>query len=194
MESQLAFLAVCLASAASPGPGGLAVVSNSINHNLRRTLPVIFGIATGLLLASLLANTWLLAVIHSSEWAFQIMTWLCSGYIAYLGAKALYQANSKMTLAAHGYSFKNGVLISLLNPKTLVFFGALFPMFIPDSGHFVRYATLLTLELVLITFLIHIVIASAIDKVSHLLQHHLVAINRATGVMFITLGISGFIV
>ena len=85
MESQLAFLAICLASAASPGPGGLAVVSNSINHNLRRTLPVIFGIATGLLLASLLANTWLLAVIHSSELAFQVMTWLCSGYIAYLG-------------------------------------------------------------------------------------------------------------
>lgn len=193
MESQLAFLAVCLASAASPGPGGLAVVSNSINHNLRRTLPVIFGIATGLLLASLLANTWLLAVIHSSELAFQIMTWLCSAYIAYLGCKALYYANSEMTIAAQGYGFKNGVLISLLNPKTLVFFGALFPMFIPDGGDFLHYAVLLTLELVLITLMIHILISSAIDKVSHLLQNHLVTINRITGVMFIGLGISGFI-
>ncbi|WP_067218910.1 LysE family translocator [Marinomonas gallaica] len=193
MESQLAFLAICLASAASPGPGGLAVVSNSINHNLRRTLPVIFGIATGLMLASLLANTWLLAVIHSSEQAFQIMTWLCSGYIAYLGCKALYYANSTMTIAAQGYSFKNGVLISLLNPKTLVFFGALFPMFIPADEDFLRYAILLTAELVLITLVIHILVSSAIDKVSHLLQHHLVAINRATGVMFIALGISGFI-
>ena len=136
MESQLAFLAICLASAASPGPGGLAVVSNSINHNLRRTLPVIFGIATGLLLASL-ANTWLLAVIYSSELAFQVMTWLCSGYIAYLGCKALYYAKSEMTIAAQGYGFKNGVLISLLNPKTLVFFGALFPMFIPADEDFV---------------------------------------------------------
>lgn len=193
MESQLAFLAVCLASAASPGPGGLAVVSNSINHNLRRTLPVIFGIATGLMLASLLANTWLLAVIHSSEMAFQVMTWLCSGYIAYLGGKALYYAKSEITIAAQGYSFKNGVLISLLNPKTLVFFGALFPMFIPDQGHFISYAILLTLELVLITLVIHIFVSSAIDKVSHLLQNHLVSINRATGVMFIALGISGFI-
>ena len=193
MESQLAFLAVCLASAASPGPGGLAVVSNSINHNLRRTLPVIFGIATGLILASLLANTWLLAVIHSSEQAFQIMTWLCSGYIAYLGCKALYYANSEMTIAAQGYGFKNGVLISLLNPKTLVFFGALFPMFIPDNGSFVRYAVLLTLELVLITLAIHILISAAIDRVSHILQNHLVLINRLTGVMFIALGISGFV-
>ena len=193
MESQLAFLVICLASAASPGPGGLAVVSNSINHNLRRTLPVIFGIATGLMLASLLANTWLLAVIHSSEQAFQIMTWLCSGYIAYLGCKALYYANSTMTIASQGYSFKNGVLISLLNPKTLVFFGALFPMFIPADEDFLRYAILLTAELVLITLVIHILVSSAIDKVSHLLQHHLVAINRATGVMFIALGISGFI-
>lgn len=194
MESQLAFLAICLASAASPGPGGLAVVSNSINHNLRRTLPVIFGIATGLMLASLLANTWLLAVIHSSELAFQLMTWLCSGYIAYLGCKALYYAKSEMSIAAQGYSFKNGVLISLLNPKTLVFFGALFPMFITDEANFIRDAVVLTLELVGITLVIHILVSSAIDKVSHLLQSHLVAINRITGVMFITLGISGFIV
>jgi threonine/homoserine/homoserine lactone efflux protein len=48
MENQLAFLAICLASAASPGPGGLAVVSNSINHNLRRTLPVILVLPQGL--------------------------------------------------------------------------------------------------------------------------------------------------
>ena len=194
MESQLAFLAVCLASAASPGPGGIAVVSNSINHNLRRTLPVIFGIATGLMLASLLANTWLLAVIHSSEMAFQVMTWLCSGYIAYLGCKALYYAKSEMSVAGKGYSFKNGVLISLLNPKTLVFFGALFPMFITDEANFIRDAMVLTLELVGITLIIHVLVSSAIDKVSHILQNHLVAINRITGVMFITLGISGFVV
>ena len=193
MESQLAFLAVCLASAASPGPGGLAVVSNSINHNLRRTLPVIFGIATGLILASVLANTWLLAVIHSSEWAFKIMTWLCSGYIAYLGCKALYYAKSEITIAAQGYSFKNGVLISLLNPKTLVFFGALFPMFIPSNEHFAAYAVMLTIELVAITLIVHVLISLAIDKVSHLLKHHIVLINRITGLLFIGLGISGFL-
>ncbi|MGO2353506.1 MAG: LysE family translocator [Marinomonas foliarum] len=193
MEGQLAFLVICLASAASPGPGGLAVVSNSINHNLRGTLPVIFGIAIGLMLASLLANTWLLAVIHSSEQAFQIMTWLCSAYITYLGCKALYYANSEMTISAKGYSFKNGVLISLLNPKTLVFFGALFPMFVPSNEHFVTYAILLTIELVVITLIIHVLISSAIDKVSHLLKHHIVLINRITGLLFIGLGIAGFI-
>jgi len=194
MESQLAFLAICLASAASPGPGGLAVVSNSINHNLRGTLPMIFGIAIGLILASLLANTWLLAMIHSSEQAFQIMTWLCSGYIGYLGCKALYYANSEMAIKAKGYSFKNGVLISLLNPKTLVFFGAFFPMFVPSNEHFVVYAILLTLELVVITLIIHVLISSAIDKVSHLLKHHIVLINRISGLLFISLGIAGFIV
>ena len=193
MESQWVFLAVCLASALSPGPGGLAVVSNSINQSLRGTLPVIFGIATGLMLASVLANTWLLAVIHSSEQAFQIMTWLCSAYIAYLGCKALYYGNNEMTIAAQGYSFKNGVLISLLNPKTLVFFGALFPMFVPSNEYFVTYAILLTIELVAITFVIHVLISSAIDKVSHLLKHHTVLINRITGLLFIGLGIAGFI-
>lgn len=193
MENQLAFLAICLASALSPGPGGLAVVSNSINQSLRGTLPVIFGIAIGLMLASLLANTWLLAVIHSSEQAFQIMTWLCSAYIAYLGCKALYYANGEMTIAAKGYSFKNGVLISLLNPKTLVFFGVLFPMFVPSNEYFVTYAILLTIELVVITLIIHVLISSAIDKVSHLLKHHIVLINCITGLLFIGLGVAGFI-
>lgn len=194
MEGQLAFLAICLASALSPGPGGLAVVSSSINQSLRGTLPMIFGIAVGLMFASLLANTWLLAVIHSSKQAFQIMTWLCCAYIAYLGCKALYYANSEMTIAAKGYSFKNGVLISLLNPKTLVFFGALFPMFVPSNERFLTYAILLTTELVVITLIIHVLISSAIDKVSHLLKHHIVLINRITGLLFIGLGIAGFIV
>ena len=99
-----------------------------------------------------------------------------------------------MSVAAKGYSFKNGVLISLLNPKTLVFFGALFPMFITDETHFIRDAIVLTLELVGITLIIHVLVSSAIDKVSHILQNHLVALNRITGVMFIALGISGFVV
>jgi threonine/homoserine/homoserine lactone efflux protein len=75
-----------------------------------------------------------------------------------------------------------------------VFFGALFPMFITDEANFIRDAMVLTLELVGITLIIHVLVSSAIDKVSHILQNHLVAINRITGVMFIALGISGFVV
>lgn len=194
METQIAFITICIASAASPGPGMLAVLSNSINQHLRGTLPVILGISTGLLIASFLSNSWLLTVINTNESAYKAMTWLCSGYIVYLGCKALYYSKSEANIETSTYTYQNGILISLLNPKTLIFFGALFPLFIKPEEAFMLQAAILTIELIIITFVIHVMLSATIDKVSEILKKHIVLINRITGLLFIAIGASGFIV
>ena len=193
MESQIAFVAICIASAASPGTGMLAVVSNSIIQDLRRTIPVILGISSGLVVASILSNSWLFTIINTNESYYRAMGWLCSFYILYLGAKSIYYSHSKVTINENIYTYKHGVLISLLNPKTLIFFGAIFPLFIDANNGYVLQAIILTLELVVITLIIHVLISLSVDKVSLVLKKHIVSINRVTGVCFILLGVSGFL-
>lgn len=191
MESQLAFISICIASAASPGPGMLAVLSNSLNQNMQRTIPVILGISTGLLLASILSNSWLLTLVHTNALAYQVMTGLCSSYIIYLGCRAIYYSTSQALIESRSYGYKSGVLISLLNPKTIVFFGALFPLFVKSEQYFALQAALLTLELVVITLSIHLLLSLATEKVAQFLKRYVVTINRLTGLLFIALGLSG---
>ncbi|WP_394150130.1 LysE family translocator [Vibrio maritimus] len=193
MESQLAFITICIASAASPGPGMLAVLSNSLNQNMQRTIPVILGISTGLLLASILSNSWLLTLVHTNDLAYQVMTGLCSSYIIYLGCRAIYYSRSQAMIEARSYGYKSGVLISLLNPKTIVFFGALFPLFVKSEQYFALQAALLTLELVVITLSIHLLLSLATEKVARFLKRYVVTINRLTGLLFIGLGFSGLL-
>ncbi|WP_234497268.1 LysE family translocator [Vibrio maritimus] len=193
MESQLAFITICIASAASPGPGMLAVLSNSLNQNMQRTIPVILGISTGLLLASILSNSWLLTLVHTNDLAYQVMTGLCSSYIIYLGGRAIYYSRSQAMIEERSYGYRSGVLISLLNPKTIVFFGALFPLFVKGEQYFALQAAVLTLELILITLSIHLLLSLATEKVARFLKRHIVIINRLTGVLFILLGTSGLL-
>lgn len=193
MDSQLAFITICILSAASPGPGMLAVLSNSLNQNMQRTIPVILGISTGLLLASILSNSWLLTLVHTNDLAYQTMTGLCSSYIIYLGCRAIYYSASQAMIESRSYGYRSGVLISLLNPKTIVFFGALFPLFVKSEQYFALQAAVLTLELILITLSIHLLLSLATEKVARFLKRHIVMINRLTGALFISLGLSGLL-
>ncbi|MGD8170795.1 LysE family translocator [Vibrio sp. TRT 21S02] len=194
METQIAFIAICIASAASPGPGMLAVVSNSIIQDLKRTIPVIMGISTGLMIASILSNSWLFTIINTNEHYYRLMTWVCSSYILYLGGKAIYYSRSEAMIEDSTYTYKNGVLISLLNPKTLIFFGGLFPIFIDNNHSFIIQASLLTFELIVITLMIHVLLSLSVEKVSLLLKKHIILINRLTGLCFILLGLAGLLV
>ncbi|GAL31725.1 hypothetical protein JCM19240_5156 [Vibrio maritimus] len=84
-------------------------------------------------------------------------------------------------------------MISLLNPKTIVFFGALFPLFVKGEEYFALQAAVLTLELIIITLSIHLLLSLATEKVAGFLKRHIMIINRLTGILFIALGASGLL-
>jgi len=134
-----------------------------------------------------------MTVINTNQTAYLVMKLICSSYVIYLGVMVIRYSSGKAEVKANRYSFKSGVLISLLNPKTLIFFGALFPLFIQSEDSFAIQAVVLTLELLLITFLIHVSISFTTEKVSTILENNIVLINRLTGVLFMGIGISGFI-
>jgi len=131
----LAFVAATALLAVLPGPNMALIVSTSIARGTR------FGLLT--LLGTTLAQAVQLAVVAvglttmlagMGHW-FAALRWVGAAYLVLLGAQAWRAAPPTMAVAvADGRSARatvlRGLLVSLTNPKTLLFFGAFFPQFI----------------------------------------------------------------
>ena len=140
IELYLAFVAATVLLMLIPGPNVALIVANSVAHGPRYGLATVAGTSsatvlqlavTALGMASLLAalGDWL-------EW----VRWIGVAYLLYLGFRIWRSAPVDLTTAgAEPRSmraiFARGLLVSLANPKTLLFYGAFLPQFVaPEAG------------------------------------------------------------
>jgi threonine/homoserine/homoserine lactone efflux protein len=77
------------------------------------------------------------ALMAAYPTAFHLVQWLGAAYLAWLGAKMLLaQPGGAPVLAMKtGHYFRQTLLITLLNPKAIVFYLAFFPLFIDPAQH-----------------------------------------------------------
>ncbi len=134
-----AFLLASLILAVTPGPGVFYIVARSLAQGRRAGLASVLGVALGNLGNALLAAWGLAALFAVSSLAFVVMKWLGAAYLVYLGWRALrgngrgegtpreFRGGARRALA-------DGVLVALLNPKTMVFFAAFLPQFMTAAA------------------------------------------------------------
>ncbi|SFC39608.1 Threonine/homoserine/homoserine lactone efflux protein [Polaromonas sp. OV174] len=135
----LLFFTISLVTAFSPGPGTLLAVSNAVAWGPRKTMCSSAGNVLGVFTVSGAAMAGLGTLLHTSAWLFAVLKTLGALYLMYLGYrqwtsktsmfdKALpTEAQTEKTNAA---LFRQGLLVALTNPKSILFFTALFPQFI----------------------------------------------------------------
>lgn len=180
---------------ASPGPGVLLTITNTLNYNLKNAIAGILGIAVGMGAISVVAASSVGVLIVSSSYSLIIVKVAGASYLAYLGVK-LYKSVPKIInknrmvntneMPSTIARFRQGFLLSLLNPKPIVFFMALFPQFITHNEPYVFQFIVLSLTFCLLVIVIHCVygvFASAIKR--EMSSHRLFsAINKVGGVIF----------
>jgi threonine/homoserine/homoserine lactone efflux protein len=133
-----AFLFASLILAVTPGPGVIYIVTRTLGQGRKAGFASIGGIALGDLGNAAGASVGLAAVLSASASAFVIVKLAGGAYLVFLGLKAL-RAKPAATGAARTIQlsparlFRDGFFVSLLNPKTALFFAALLPQFI-DPG------------------------------------------------------------
>jgi threonine/homoserine/homoserine lactone efflux protein len=133
----LGFLAIAIIATITPGPAILLVITHSLASGWTKTLPTISGNISGLFLMSLCSALGLSALVIHSSVAFLIIKLLGAIYLFYLGLMlwrngielALNATGGTLTERKRGYYFQ-GLLVSLTNPKAIIFTTALFPQFI----------------------------------------------------------------
>jgi len=129
------FMGATLVFLLTPGPAVFYIVARSIDQGRTAGFVSTLGLNTGSLVHVAAAAFGVSAVLMSSVTAFNLVKYLGAGYLIYLGVRKLLAREEKQTLHTRppqklSQIFSQGVLVSILNPKTALFFFAFLPQFV----------------------------------------------------------------
>jgi threonine/homoserine/homoserine lactone efflux protein len=135
------FIATALVLLAIPGPAVLYVVSRSIDQGRRAGLASVLGITSGTVVHVTMATIGLSSLILASRVAFDTVRYAGAAYLIYLGARRLLTRGAEDELEQRPPRtardlYVQGLVVNLLNPKTIVFIFAFLPQFVDvGAGH-----------------------------------------------------------
>ncbi len=161
-----------------PGPAMMLVIQSSIDKGIQRGLAVTFGIlfADSVLLLCICLG--LGKLLTSSPTIVLVMNVLTSAYLLYLGGKTIYairyiKQNDIDNIEE--LTWKNGFLITLVNPKTIIFLLAYFPQFIQKNASISELTQLFILS---ILFLLSVAMVMCVYAfLANFVRHHLLKIK-----------------
>jgi threonine/homoserine/homoserine lactone efflux protein len=135
LSTYTVFIATCFALLVIPGPAVLYVVSRSVDQGRRAGLASVAGICTGTIVHVTLATIGLSSLVLASKLAFDAVRYAGAAYLVYLGIRRLLTRHAEEGSAARPPRtvrdlYTQGLVVNLLNPKTIVFIFAFVPQFV----------------------------------------------------------------
>jgi len=169
-----AFVAAIIVFLAIPGPGNLALITSTSKGGIRAGLAETFGVIAGDQVLMWAAVAGVAALLLAYPAAFHAVQWAGAAYLAWLGFKMILAkpgAKPILNIQPRHY-FRQAALITLLNPKAIVFYMAFFPLFV-DPAHHQGLATFgaMAATIATLTFIYGLIVV--------LLTHHLAERMRA---------------
>lgn len=115
-----------------PGPGNLVLITSTTKGGIRGGFAAAFGVILGDQVLSWMAVAGLAAVLAASPVAFEAVQWMGAIYLVWLGARMLLaKPGAAPVLNIKPYHYlRQALVITLLNPKAIVFYMAFFPLFV----------------------------------------------------------------
>ncbi|MDN5681847.1 MAG: LysE family transporter [Ewingella sp.] len=130
-----------------PGPGNLILITSTSKGGPRSGLLSLFGIIFGDQVLLWLAIAGVAALLESSPHVFQAIKWLGAAYLLWLGVQLLMKSRASAPpppVTRKRTPFLQGVVITLTNPKPILFYVMFLPLFI-DPVHSQGLLTFATL-------------------------------------------------
>tara|TARA_B100000242_G_C42980300_1_gene454984 strand:- start:229 stop:837 length:609 start_codon:yes stop_codon:yes gene_type:complete len=155
----LQFAAVCIAGAISPGPSLALIIRNSTKYNRLSGIITAVGHGLGMGIYAIFAVTGLSIILTTNIYIFKSIQIAGIVLLFVYGIMFIVQKNKDFKIENNQKkfnSFLQGFSISILNPKILIWFSAVFSQFIISDS------TLLTNSILVLT-------ASIIDGIWYIL-------------------------
>ena len=132
-----AYCAAILLFLALPGPGTFALLTSTAKGGLRGGAAATLGIILGDQVLLWLAVAGVAALLAAHPALFQGVQYLGAAYLVWIGLKLVFArpgSASPVRIEPHHYA-RQAFLLTLLNPKAIVFYMAFFPLFIDPAQH-----------------------------------------------------------
>ena len=132
-----AFCAAILVFLALPGPGTFALLTSTGKGGFRAGAAATLGVIVGDQALLWLAVAGVAALLAANPLLFKAVQYAGAAYLAWIGLKLLFAKEgsaSPIRIEPRQYA-RQAFLITLLNPKAIVFYMAFFPLFIDPATH-----------------------------------------------------------
>lgn len=180
------FLIPFVIAAALPGPAQGTLVATVLSQGKSSALPFVTGMVFGNAVWLVATISGLAAMALRYESLFVAVKWLGVAYLLYV-AWRLWSAPAVIQASDEGKSsgFFAGMLLTLGNPKAVVFFGAILPQAFDLSALTLAQATLIVALGVAVDFAVQCVYLAAASKARRLVATpaHLRLVNRGAATM-----------
>jgi threonine/homoserine/homoserine lactone efflux protein len=190
-----AFCAAILLFLALPGPGTFALLTSTAKGGMRAGAAATAGVILGDQVLLWLAVAGVAALLAAHPVWFQGVQYLGAAYLVWIGLKLIFAKPgdaSPIRIEPRQYA-RQAFLITLLNPKAIVFYMAFFPLFIDPATHrgAVTFAAM-ALTIAVITAVYCLLLCAFAQAVSARVRaHQRLAkwLERAAGVFLVAFGI-----
>lgn len=120
-----------------PGPGNLVLITSTSKGGIRGGLAAAWGLMVGDQLLIWMSVAGIAALLAAYPTVFHAVQWLGAAYLAWLGLRMLLaRAGGQPVLHIRAGQYgRQAFLITLLNPKAIVFYMAFFPLFVDPARH-----------------------------------------------------------
>jgi len=168
-----AFLIVSFWLIIVPGPNVLVIVSTSIAHGKKRGLQTVAGTSLAMVFQLVIVGLGTAWFVQLFAGGLYYLKWTGVIYLIFLGVRHVIRAISPGGPAVEitaAETFKRGFMVSLTNPKTMLFFSAFFPQFVVSVENYHLQILLMS-----VSFLI---LATVLDSCYALLSAKLVRLTK----------------
>ena len=189
----LQFAAVCVAGAMSPGPSLALVIRNSTKFSRIAGLMTAIGHGLGMGIYAVFAVTGLVIVITTNVYLFQLIQILGICLLLYFGIQFILQKSNEIIIddkQKNINSFIQGFSISILNPKILIWFAAIFSQFVSVNGTFTSNS-ILVLTASIIDCIWYVIVALVVTSygLNNFFQKRIDIIQKVSGFILVLIGI-----
>jgi threonine/homoserine/homoserine lactone efflux protein len=194
----LAFVAICLLLAVTPGPDMALVTKNALAHGPRGVLLTTTGIAVALVLWVTATAFGVAALLKASTTLFYALKVVGGAYLAYLGIRAWRTSLDKpadllagMKATPGGSILRQGMISAGTNPKLGVFFVTFLPQFVEPHQQLLPQLLLLGSVFAVIGWIWMVVYGLLVSRVRDIITAPRVRqwLDRITGTVLIGLGV-----
>jgi len=182
----LAFIAAVTVLMMIPGPNVALIVANSVAYGPKYGLLTVAGTSSAMIVQLALTAIGMAELLGTLGAWFEGLRWIGVAYLVYLGlrqwtAPAVDLTKTKPEPKSASAICGRALFVSLTNPKTLLFYGALFPQFVTTDHPVAPQVAILSAAFLAIAVLVDGAWALAAGHARGLLAAHGRLRNRISG-------------